>query len=631
MAERIAYEIAFEGAGQAISQVLGVQSALESLNGTGMGNVTRGILAATSAVNQFKNAVKGIAKVQTPFTSRGTYSAIDLGLVPNIDLNTVSLESFAKNIGELRAMRERTRKFNRGLLQNIFGNIPSGLPRLGWNGFASRGNSDFFWRAAFGDSFDIPERDTEQRHEKAEKARERFRRKWKKNNPWSDPETFDIVPVGNRSVVPRGTTALATLNEKHKYDIVNTGRVTDPGYIDAEWSINDPSWWDKNRPSDPKPPSFFEQMRDAFYKSNSPRSLFKNLSGMTGAAGTIGKIGMWGMAFSLVISTLAWFGRSLKRAIDSVRNFGEVILQATESWRQLRESHFYGTSMGSLAGQWKAMTFLGGDAASASALWDRLSTDRAMLAYGGNGGRMMEAARLFGVGILGSGEYGYATNDEFMRNVAIEMSKSSKSRQKALANVLGLDPYQFWSVSNGVDYYDYVTNRRTLRGMLRESLYNDSDVGKEIFSEESVTAAREFEGAWGEFVVSLKELGGEIGEAILPLLNILLDTLNGIVQFISMILDPITKFLNWFFNLFSVRHWAEMDAINDTPTSAQISARTQAIGASGNEERNVIINMGDISLSNLGLGDDATPEEISDAVANRIFNRLGNHLINGRR
>ena len=74
-----------------------------------------------------------------------------------------------------------------------------------------------------------------------------------------------------------------------------------------------------------------------------------------------------------------------------------------------------------------------------------------------------------------------------------------------------------------------------------------------------------------------------------------------------------------------------MDAINNTPTAAQISARTQAIGASGNEERNVIINMGDISLSNLGLGDDATPEEISDAVANRIFNRLGNHLINGRR
>lgn len=614
MAEKVIYEMGLVGVESVVSKIAQVNAAFSnistgnlSLLGDALDSITGKAIRAARELGKVGKAQKGEVHFLSNFLTGDFHGKYQ---------NMVDRARRKSGLAEINALRQRNREAGA-----FFGYGKGGMRRMLDETF---GVSEQLKLPYYSFLQDIKSETSpvaelvRQRHNFAEQMRRQMRHAMSK--------VYPIVPVGDRSVVPRGTTALATLNEKHKYDIVSTGR--DTSYIDADYRTILP---DEDIGYKPKPPSFFEQMRDAFYKSNSPRSLFKNLSGMTGAAGTIGKIGMWGMAFNLVMSSIAWFGRNLKRLVDAVKNFGEVILQATESWRQLRESHFYGTSMGSLAGQWKAMTFLGGDAASASALWDRLSTDRAMLAYGGNGGRMMEAARLFGVGILGSGEYGYATNDEFMRNVAIEMSKSSKSRQKALANVLGLDPYQFWAVSNGVDYYDYVANRRTLRGMLRESLYNDSDVGKEIFSEESVTAAREFEGAWGEFVVSLKELGGELGEAILPLLSILLDTLNGIVQFISLILDPITKFLNWFFNLFSVRHWAEMDAINDTPTSAQISARTQAIGASGGEERNVIINMGDISLSNLGLGDDATPEEISDAVANRIFNRLGNHLINGRR
>ena len=619
MAERVQYEIQMLGAQQAVSDILGVQAALQNVNGVGMGNVTRQLIAATSAANQFKAALNGIATVQTPFTHRGTHSAIDLGLVPNIDIRTARPEDLATNIHELRKMRKQGLEFNKSLLRSMFGNIPSGIPKLGWNGLDYKPGSDFFWRTIYGESYDIPENDLQQRDEQAESARERLRRKWKRShrkNPWSDfePETYPIVES-----VPHGTsTALSVLNKK--YDLAQPP-------IDVEWRTLGSEKQEAHNPS------MFEQLKNVFMNSSGPGSLFKNMAGLTGSAAFIGKLGTWMLTFNLVMSVLSWFGKNLKRLVNSVKNFGDVILQATESWRQLRESHFYGTSMGSLAGQWKAMRFLGGDAASASALWDRLSTDRAMLAYGGNGGRMMEAARLFGVGILGSGEYGYATNDEFMRNVAIEMSKSSKARQKALASVLGLNAHEFWMVSNGVKYYDYVTNRRTLLGSLKEAETGDADVGKQIFSKEHVQAARQFEGAWGEFVTSLMELGGVLGEAVLPLLTMLLDLLNGIVQSITVIIEPIAKFLNSLFNLPLFRHWADAEAAVDyTPTEAEVAARIDSMGAENNsQERNVVINMGDISLSTLGLDEDSSPEDISDAVANRIFNRLGNYLINGRR
>lgn len=614
MAEKIRYELLVDGTGKAIDQILDVQSALDNLNGAGVANVARGFLAATSAVNQFKNEVKGIAKVQTPFTSRGTYSAIDLGLVPNIDIRTARPEDLATNIHELRKMRKQGIEFNKSLLRYMFGNIPSGIPKLGWNGLDYKPSTDFFWKTIYGESHDIPESDTEQRHERAEKARERFRRKWKKNNPWSDPETFSIVPVGDRSVVPRGTE-----------------------YIDAEWRTASPN---EAKGYKQKPPPFFrfDEGWRMFFRSNSPRSLFRNLSEMTGVAGIIGNIGMWGMAFNLVMSSIAWFGRNLKRLVDAVRNFGEVILQATESWRQLRESHFYGMSMGSLAAQWKAMMLLGGDAASASALWDRLSTDRAMIAYGGNGGRMMEAARLFGVGILGSGEYGYATNDEFMRNVAIEMSKSSKSRQKALANVLGLNAYQFWLLSNGVDFYDEKTNWMTKRGRFREWVYGDRDKGREIFSEEYTRKSLAFEESLGKLSIAFKELGGLLGELLLPILSSVIDFVSNIVQAISEVLEYIKQLASAVENfinsndilryLFGAYDEA-MGDVENTPTAESIRARGNAI-TNNSENRSVVININDISLNSLGLDNNATPDDIGGAIL-RLFNNVGDKFITERR
>lgn len=620
MAEKIIYEMGLVGVESVVSKIAQVNAAFSnistgnlSLLGDALDSITGKAIRAARELGKVGKAQRGEVHFLSNFLT-GDFHGKYQDMVDRARRNS--------GLAEINALRQRNREAGA-----FFGYGKGGMRRMLDETF---GVSEQLKLPYYSFLQDIESETSpvdelvKQRHNFAEQMRRQMRHAMSKMYP--------IVPAGERSVVPQGTTSLAVLNGKHGYGIVNTGKVTDHGYIDAEWRENDNSWWQRNQPPKQNGPSVFEQLRNVFMNSSGPGSLFKNMAGLTGSAAFIGKLGTWMLTFNLVMSVLSWFGRNLKRLVNSIKNFGDVILQATESWRQLRESHFYGTSMGSLAGQWKAMRFLGGDAASASALWDRLSTDRAMLAYGGNGGRMMEAARLFGVGILGSGEYGYATNDEFMRNVAIEMSKSSKSRQKALASVLGLDPYQFWMVSNGVNYYDYVTNRRTLLGSLREAQSGDKDIGKEIFSKEYTASARQFEGAWGEFVTSLMELGGVLGEAILPMLTIILDTLNGILQSVSVVLKPFTELLNTLFNLLSFRHYADMDALNETPTSAEVAARANAIGTTNNsEERNVIINMGDISLSTLGLDEDSSPEDISDAVANRIFNRLGNHLINGRR
>lgn len=455
-----------------------------------------------------------------------------------------------------------------------------------------------------------------QRHNYAEALRMQMKRERER--------VWDIVPYKRGDLVPQNpNTALAVL--KNKYGIVNTGRVTDPGYIDAE------SWYTHSTDGfvHGKRPSFFDNLRWAAMQGGNRGTFFRNLASLGGMSGAFGKVGLGVLGFNLVMSSLAWFGRNLSRAAMAVNNFGEVILQAREGWRQAREAHFYGTTMGSLAAQWKAIGMIGGDAASASALWNKLSSERAMIGYGGSGGAMMEAARLFGLNILGSGEYGYATNDELMRNVARLMPTLDRSGQIALANTLGLDPHQFWMLSHGEKYYNYLSNQKSLLGLIRSNLNGDDDIGKEIFSQEHTDAARRFEGAWKDFTVAMKEFGGVLGEAILPLLTIIIDFCNGITQVASAMLKPFASLMN-LLNIFSARFWQEEAAMSESPTAGSIGARIAGISASGGD-RAVTLNMGDISLNSLGLPQNATVEQISERLEKSIFDKLGDHLVNDRR
>jgi hypothetical protein len=382
----------------------------------------------------------------------------------------------------------------------------------------------------------------------------------------------------------------------NKYGIVNTGRVTDPGYIDVE------SWYK--------------------YRQNKPKTQQSTSSGLADIGKMFGKLGRLTIGLNFFATAIRWFGNNINAASEAVKTFSKVTLQAEASWRQLRESHAFGVSMSSLAAQWKQQFRLGGDAASASALWGRLSSETAMIGYGGNGGSMMEAARLFGVNIRGSGAYGFATPDEFMRNVVKQMETLPESGRRALATTLNLDPRQYWAVSNGERYYDWVTNRKTL-------LQSASGTNA-LFSEEHQNASRNLIGAFGDFTIALKELGSVLGEAVLPMITIITDTLTGAIEAISAAIKPFMSVLGSILNLFSTRYWATQDLLGSTPTNASVGARMNAMA--NNAGGNVItFHMGDISLNSLGLRDDASEEEISEKFASIMWNKLGEHLTNNRR
>lgn len=400
---------------------------------------------------------------------------------------------------------------------------------------------------------------------------------------------------GAPAVVNPTGTSLATLN--NKYGIVDTGNVTDPGYVDAEWSYAGGGGGATSM---------------SIGNVASKASLLSKLMGL------LGKLNLWATAIQAALRGMKFFIDAIKKFIKGLISVGNALAEA--SWRQLRESFAYGMSINSLAMHERAIKNLGGDAASASALLGRFSKERSMLAYGGNGGAMMEAARLFGIGIMGSGEHGFATNDEFIRNIISVMSKSSPERRVAIANTLGLTPYQTWAFSKGQAYYDYLT-----RNSLADNVMNF--IGGERLSnwdkEKSGENALRFKSALGGLGESMMELGKTLGDIILPSLTKFIDLLAGIAEIVNYALKP----LSWMSHLFSridptsARSWWY-----EVPTKEENQIQAQALMADG---RSIVINVGDVNMPS--LPSDISSAEAADRYAKEIFNRLGEQTINNRR
>lgn len=447
------------------------------------------------------------------------------------------------------------------------------VPRLAWNGG---------WEANIDADDHTATEHARERHEYAELKRA--------GNRAFESRQYDIVPRGTTyDVVPAMQTALQRLNTIHFGS---------------------------------------EASGASAYASGQPQGL-----------STIGKIFAGFAAFTKVvgvvtkvITPIMGAITAIKRVTKALHNLGDFVLRANESWRLLRESHAYGTSRTSLSDAWGRVTQLGGDRASASALWNRWSRERAMLAFGGNGGSLMEAARLFGLNIRGSGEYGFATNDELARNITRTMSTLTRSQQVAMKNVLGLDDYHFWSMSQGLEFFDELTEKsRTIS----QNFARFFDLDDALFPEVHSKASLEFEGAWGELVRSFEELGAAIGVYLLPVLT-------DLMRFISKVVQLFTWLLNlprWVFE--SLERLVKMitgvsastnDAIASTASENEIKVRLNEAGRNlGRGDRAVVINIGDISLNSLGLPDDATPEQIKRRTGEVIWNQLGDALTDNRR
>ena len=255
-----------------------------------------------------------------------------------------------------------------------------------------------------------------------------------------------------------------------------------------------------------------------------------------------------------------------------------------------------------------------------------------MLAFGGNGGSLMEAARLFGLNIRGSGEYGFATNDELSRNIVKTMSTLTRSQQVAMKNVLGLDDYHFFAMSNGMKFFDEITEKsRTFSQEFAKLFDLDDSIFPKIHSLNSL----EFEGAWSELVRSFEELGAAIGVYLLPVLTELLNFISKIVQLFTWLLNLprwVFESLERLIQMITGVSASTNDAIGSTPSDNEIRVRmNEASRGVGKGDRAVVINIGDISLNSLGLPENATPEQIRRRTGDVIWNQLGDALTDNRR
>lgn len=575
MAEKIIYEVALEGIANALNLIGGLENRLSNVKYGGIVALNKELTKTTSLLHTVAalspTGTKSYDKSIRIGVSPLSKKLVTAGWMGNLSALGRELQS-TNVISEIKRAYATVRNENdRNGVRDILRRMY--VPRLTWNGG---------WEANIDADTSSPSEHARQRHEYAELKRA--------GNRAFASRQYDIVPRGaTYGVVPAMQTSLQRLNTIHFGGESFGARAEEFGFT----------------------PHF--------------STIGKIVSGFRAFTKVVGFV-------TKVISPITASIEAIKKVTKALHSFGDLVLRANESWRLLRESHAYGTSMSSLSDAWGRITQLGGDRASASALWNRWSRERSMLAFGGDGGSLMEAARLFGLNIRGSGEYGFATNDELARNIVKTMDTLSKSQQVAMKNVLGLDDYQFWSMSQGLEFFDELTEKsRTIS----QNFARFFDLDDALFPKAHSKASLEFEGAWSELVRSFEELGSAIGVYLLPVLS-------DLMHFISKIVQIFTWFLNlprWVFeslerlvNTIAGISASTNDAVASTASENEIRVRLNEAGRNiGRGDRAVVINIGDISLNSLGLPDNATPEQIKRRTGEVIWNQLGDALTDNRR
>lgn len=268
-------------------------------------------------------------------------------------------------------------------------------------------------------------------------------------------------------------------------------------------------------------------------------AMLKGIGGMMRFSGAL-------MSAAIPLIALGWVTKKLIGIIKRITGAFKGV--AEENFKLFKDSAIAnilapGGSAGELNAQWRLMRMLGGDAASASALNAKIASSRAMLAYGGSGGVFMEAARLFGVNIAGSGKYGLATNKEFMAALARAMGRLDPESQIALANLVGLNTEQFWAMRGGEEAWN---KRLASSQTMLDQLYGTGHFFS-TSSDEAREVSEDFVRSWGEFVNAMKEFGLVLGQSVLPALRMILKVFTTIIEMVNAVLAPYMKALGWMF------------------------------------------------------------------------------------
>lgn len=251
-----------------------------------------------------------------------------------------------------------------------------------------------------------------------------------------------------------------------------------------------------------------------------------------------------GNTFNKALPLVASFW-ALNKAVMTVKRTFDTFNGFVQEWFNLFKSSLSsGLSNGydatELVRQGNLIRMLGGDAASASAWNAKFATAKAMMAYGGNGGSFMEAARLFGVNVFGSGAMGFATNKEFMENIAKRMGSLDLNGKLALAKTVGLSPEQFWAVKDG--YKSYMDRYNSAQ--MAYSRMDKYGVGG-LYDHRSAAINENLVEAWGKFIILAKDLGRILSIALIPYLTKFINVINWF-------LNVINNSIGWIFKLFGV-------------------------------------------------------------------------------
>lgn len=377
----------------------------------------------------------------------------------------------------------------------------------------------------------------------------------------------------------------------------------------------------------PPPPSRWDRWSNDAYErirtlvpGGAARNIISHIQGMGTFGRTVGLFVAGILAAGAALSVL-------RKIVTSL--FSPLSAMADEVFKFYRTRHQIGDTApgrgnGILSRMGWAGYIMGGKPEDNIALVQRIAAERASLLWGGGGGKYLSVARRFGVDISGSGRGGLATENEWLRNIAIRMMELDSEGKLALANEAGLSREQMWMVSNGVRYYDWASSRRTLGQMAWGGM-----LGKDIYTDNFQKESQNFWTDFGSFMMVFKEFLGSVGEILLPVINLILELLTGIFGLLNLVLKPIATLVGKIFSLLNISYWTNRNMMESSiPNYGKYDMGL--VRETAFAHPNASIKTGDIVIQSSAANTTDAAEELADKfVSNVGLSRLYDYVASG--
>lgn len=203
---------------------------------------------------------------------------------------------------------------------------------------------------------------------------------------------------------------------------------------------------------------------------------FVGRNGGINLMGGLRALGPWGRGVSAAIALGKKYLDFNRKTATDINNRENQALMSGLSAQQLSS---FGVGLGAY----------GGDRSSAARLTGGIAMHLGGMRYGQSGGNLMEAARMFGLNITGSGYGGLATTEEILMRMS-SLLKNANGMQKEqlvfMARSLGLSADQVRMMQDGPEKF-------------AERMHANDYISRHVNNPEAVQAAEETSAAFAEF------------------------------------------------------------------------------------------------------------------------------------